>query len=141
MAGPFVPEIHCWEVSLDNLHIYLASTRQGALRIGLDLKRQDGAKSFFKKIFPNAKILKSYSLNQNLIRLVKAVLCNEPTMEAIGFDFTFTTFQRKVLNAVSRIPFGETRSYKEVACMITSPKSARAVGQALGKNPLPLIFP
>lgn len=141
MAGPFVPEIYCWEVSLDDLHIYLASTRQGALRIGLALKQQGDSKTFFRKTFPSAKMFKSFHLNQTLIRLVKAVFYNEPTMEDIGFDFTCTAFQQKVLDAVSRIPFGETRSYKEVACMIASPKSARAVGRALGKNPLPLIFP
>ena len=46
-----------------------------------------------------------------------------------------TDFQRAVYEVVMRIPFGQTRSYKWVARTIGSPWSARAVGQALHKNP------
>lgn len=45
------------------------------------------------------------------------------------------------LASSARIPFGETKTYGEVAKMMGSPGGARAVGQAMGKNPLPLIFP
>jgi methylated-DNA-[protein]-cysteine S-methyltransferase len=50
-------------------------------------------------------------------------------------------FTRAVLDAVARIPYGETRSYGEVAAAVGSPKAARAVGQAVGSNPLPLLIP
>lgn len=50
-------------------------------------------------------------------------------------------FTRAVLEAVARIPFGETRSYGEIAKAVGSPKAARAVGQAVGSNPLPLLIP
>lgn len=52
-----------------------------------------------------------------------------------------TPFQRKVLEAVKTIPYGETRSYKWVAERIGKPKAARAIGQALKKNPYPIIIP
>ncbi len=52
-----------------------------------------------------------------------------------------TSFQAKVLHAVSQIPFGQTRSYAWVARKIGRPKSARAVGQALNKNPYLLLIP
>ena len=52
-----------------------------------------------------------------------------------------TAFQLKVLQALTRIPYGETRSYAEVACEIGHPKAARAVGAANGRNPLPIIIP
>ena len=50
-------------------------------------------------------------------------------------------FRRKVLEAERGIPFGETRSYGEVAKMLNNPRAARAVGSANAKNPLPLYFP
>ncbi len=53
----------------------------------------------------------------------------------------YTPFQRKVWNAVKAIPYGETRSYKWVAKKIGNPKAARAVGQALKRNPLLIIIP
>jgi len=52
-----------------------------------------------------------------------------------------TPFQRGVWQAARLIPYGETRSYAWVAGQIGKPKAARAVGQALGRNPLPLIVP
>lgn len=52
-----------------------------------------------------------------------------------------TAFQREVWRATRLIPYGETRSYTWVAEQIRRPKAVRAVGQALGKNPLPVIIP
>ena len=52
-----------------------------------------------------------------------------------------TKFQWKVLAATLNIPLGETRSYKWVAQQIGNPKAVRAVGQALRRNPYPLIIP
>ncbi len=52
-----------------------------------------------------------------------------------------TEFQRRVWAALLDIPYGETRSYKEVAIKIQRPKAFRAVGLANNKNPLPIIIP
>jgi len=52
-----------------------------------------------------------------------------------------TPFQRSVLRAALSIPLGQTRSYQWVAKKIGRPKAARAVGQALRRNPYPLIIP
>jgi methylated-DNA-[protein]-cysteine S-methyltransferase len=50
-------------------------------------------------------------------------------------------FRRKVLEVVRTIPAGETMSYGEVAVAVGSPGAARAVGQALGRNPYPIVVP
>ena len=52
-----------------------------------------------------------------------------------------TAFERRVWAALCDIPFGETRSYSEVACQIGAPRACRAVGRAGGKNPLPVFVP
>ena len=52
-----------------------------------------------------------------------------------------TDFQRAVLRAAARIPYGQTASYGEIARRLRRPQAARAVGQALGANPLPLVIP
>ena len=52
-----------------------------------------------------------------------------------------TDFQQRVWKLLCRIPYGETRSYGELARMIGSPNASRAVGAALGKNPIGLIVP
>ena len=53
----------------------------------------------------------------------------------------FTEFEKKVYRCVAQIPFGEVRTYKWVAGRINRPRAFRAVGNALHKNPFPLIIP
>ena len=61
------------------------------------------------------------------------------------FDLTLrpegTEFQRAVWQALTRIPYGETCSYGEIATAIGRPKAVRAVGAANGRNPLPIVVP
>ena len=52
-----------------------------------------------------------------------------------------TDFQRLVWTEIEKIPYGETRSYRDIAIAIGRPKSYRAVANACGKNPLPIIRP
>jgi methylated-DNA-[protein]-cysteine S-methyltransferase len=51
------------------------------------------------------------------------------------------TFRRKVLEALCAIPFGATTTYGELARRAGKPNAARAVGQALGANPVPVVVP
>jgi len=52
-----------------------------------------------------------------------------------------TQFQRLVWNALLKIPYGETRSYKQIAQMVGNPKACRAVGMANNKNPIWIVIP
>lgn len=52
-----------------------------------------------------------------------------------------TEFQKRVWKALMNIPYGETKSYKEIAIEVGSPKACRAVGSANNKNPIPIIIP
>jgi len=52
-----------------------------------------------------------------------------------------TLFQRRVWETARNIPYGETRSYAWIARQMGKPRAMRAVGQALGRNPLPIIVP
>jgi methylated-DNA-[protein]-cysteine S-methyltransferase len=52
-----------------------------------------------------------------------------------------THFQKQVWEALLAIPFGETRSYAQIANQIGNPKATRAVGAANGQNPIPIIVP
>src|SRR3972149_1290840 len=61
---------------------------------------------------------------------------------SISFDFlNGTEFEKKVWNALLEIPYGTTSTYKLIAIKIKKQKSFRAVGNAIGKNPIPVIIP
>jgi len=75
----------------------------------------------------------------------EALLRCWPGGEKVPWDLLglsgLTEFQREVLSFVASIPLGETLTYGQVAERLGRPNAARAVGQALGKNPFPLIIP
>lgn len=50
-------------------------------------------------------------------------------------------FQKKVWKALGKIPYGQTRSYAEIAKMIKKPRAVRAVGNAVGDNPIGIVLP
>jgi methylated-DNA-[protein]-cysteine S-methyltransferase len=59
----------------------------------------------------------------------------------VKLDFAGTDFQKQVWQALLAIPFGQTRSYGEIAVQLGNPKAMRAVGAANGKNPISIIAP
>lgn len=59
----------------------------------------------------------------------------------LPLDFAGTAFQRRVWAALLTIPFGETRSYGDIARQIGNPSAVRAVGAANGRNPISIIAP
>ena len=60
---------------------------------------------------------------------------------ALKLDLSGTAFQRQVWNALLTIPFGETRSYGQIAKQIGNPSAVRAVGAANGRNPISIVAP
>ncbi|MEK9821107.1 MAG: methylated-DNA--[protein]-cysteine S-methyltransferase [Gammaproteobacteria bacterium] len=84
-------------------------------------------------------------LEQNMLR--NAVCQLNEYFEGRRKDFTLnlkpsgTPFQLSVLAALEQIPYGQTRTYAEIARQIGRPKAVRAVGAANGRNPLPIVIP
>ncbi len=65
----------------------------------------------------------------------------ERTVFDVPMELDGTAFQQEVWRELSRIPYGETISYGELARRVGRPKGSRAVGQANGRNPIPIIVP
>lgn len=63
------------------------------------------------------------------------------TQFELNLDFAGTDFQKQVWQALLTIPFGETRSYSDIAHQIGNEKAVRAVGAANGRNPISIIAP
>ncbi|TAL99114.1 MAG: methylated-DNA--[protein]-cysteine S-methyltransferase [Paraburkholderia sp.] len=74
-------------------------------------------------------------------RQLKEYFAGERTCFDLELDFAGTPFQKQVWAALLTIPFGETRSYLDIATQIGNPKAVRAVGAANGRNPISIIAP
>jgi methylated-DNA-[protein]-cysteine S-methyltransferase len=82
------------------------------------------------------------SFFSDLTQRVSKYLSGEPLMFNEALDIRDATpFQQQVWQAACNIPYGQTRSYQWLAKQVGRPKAARALGQALAANPLPIIIP
>jgi methylated-DNA-[protein]-cysteine S-methyltransferase len=70
-----------------------------------------------------------------------AYFAGERTSFDLDLELTGTEFQRRVWAALQTIPYGETRSYREIAEQVGAPTAFRAVGLANGRNPIGIIVP
>lgn len=76
------------------------------------------------------------------VAALEALLAGEPTRGTLPFDLADRpAWDRHVLEAVGLVPWGTTVSYGEIARRVGSPRAARAVGGAVGRNPVSLLIP
>jgi methylated-DNA-[protein]-cysteine S-methyltransferase len=94
-------------------------------RVRLDIQKQD----------ENHPVLRETE------RQLREYFAGRRTRFTVKLDMKGTTFQRQVWSALLTIPFGETRSYRQIAQQIGSPDAVRAVGAANGRNPVSIIAP
>lgn len=94
-----------------------------------------------KQDFSMAKNIQESKTLEKTIKQVDEYLSGKRKFFALPLDLVGTEFQLKVWNELLQIPFGETRSYKEIAIRLKNEKAVRAVGLANGKNPISLIVP
>jgi methylated-DNA-[protein]-cysteine S-methyltransferase len=94
-------------------------------RVRLNIEREDGAHPV---LVETARQLEEYFSGRR-------------KTFALTLDPAGTPFQRKVWDALRTIPFGETRSYGQIARQIGNPSAVRAVGAANGRNPVSIVTP
>jgi methylated-DNA-[protein]-cysteine S-methyltransferase len=119
--------------------IFVASTDKGICAI--DFRTSE--KVFLKRLKErfSGNIVRDNRKNKEVIAQLKKYLKGELKRFNGKLDLRGTSFQKKVWSALARIPYGETRSYQEVARAIGRPKAFRAVGNANGRNAIPIILP
>jgi methylated-DNA-[protein]-cysteine S-methyltransferase len=83
----------------------------------------------------------SHSVLRETERQLREYFTGQRRQFTLPLDIAGTAFQRQVWDALLMIPFGETRSYGDIARQIGSPRAVRAVGAANGRNPLSIIAP
>ena len=90
--------------------------------------------------FPNAIIERDDRAMRDVLKALRAIAQGKPAPD-LPIDVTGTAFQARVWAALREIPYGETRSYADIAEEIGEPAAIRAVGSACGANRVPLSIP
>jgi AraC family transcriptional regulator, regulatory protein of adaptative response / methylated-DNA-[protein]-cysteine methyltransferase len=118
-----------------------AATPKGVCFVGIGDDDQV-LEAELRHLFPKASAIQRD--DQRLGAAIAAILAylegSEPHID-LPLDIRSTAFQRRVWEELRRIPYGETRSYGEIAAAVGSPRAVRAVGRACASNPVALIVP
>jgi len=119
--------------------VFVASTKRGVCTVDF----LTSEKAFLKRLkerFPG-EIIRDDRKNKAVLSQLEKYLKGKLQRFDCPLDFRGTLFEKKVWSELAKIPYGQTRSYREISQALGHPKAFRAVGNANGKNPLPLIIP
>jgi len=119
--------------------LLVAVTPRGLVRIAYPGER-DVLEELAASVSP--RVLESAAATEVVRRELEEYFERKRTSFDLAIDRRLMRpFSRKVLGATARIPFGRVRTYGEIAARVGSPRAARAVGNALGSNPVPIVVP
>jgi methylated-DNA-[protein]-cysteine S-methyltransferase len=121
--------------------LLLMCTPKGLVRIAYeDENRDDVFGEVAERLSP--RILEAPRLLDAVRRELDRYFAGRLRHFDLPIDWTLTgQFARRVLRRTSRIPYGSVASYRDVAVEVGTPRGARAVGNALGSNPIPVVVP
>jgi len=124
----------------------VAATEQGICRIVLPKKDKAAVLRELRGSELEDRGSEEYNPSSLILKKAVKLLQHYFSGESVSFDLPldlryYTPFQQAVWKAAAAIPSGETQSYAWIAKRIRNPKANRAVGQALGANPVPILIP
>lgn len=128
------------EAETQHGRIFLAATPRGLCRVTIPGESYGDLLTWLERKVPAADVTREDGSLGDSARLINGFFDGEP-LPPVEVDLYGTPFQRRVWEAVLAIPYGETRSYAEIARTIGYPLASRAVGAANAVNPLPFIVP
>ena len=114
---------------------FIAATARGICRLSFS---PANALQALKRDYENATLVQDTAYTQTLI---SGIFSSTKSRTPLTLDLRGTNFQIQVWEALLRIPAGGLVTYQNIASAIGSPNATRAVGTAIGKNPIPLLIP
>ena len=119
----------------------VASTKLGLAYVELPRSSGRGMRDWMQRYALEHRCVDEIGPNRDAIEQILEYLASERTHFEIPLDLRGTPFQRAVWDALIEIPYGESRSYAEIARAVGRPNAQRAVGSANNANPVSLIVP
>ncbi|WP_088014672.1 methylated-DNA--[protein]-cysteine S-methyltransferase [Gottfriedia acidiceleris] len=121
--------------------IHIAAAKKGLCFVGSQNGTIQELLLFKEKYFPTSEMEEDDAILEAYKTEIVEFLEGERTNFKSRLDFRGTAFQNSVWNALCLINYGETKTYSDIASYLNKPKSVRAVGRAIGANPLLIIIP
>ncbi|MEH6949101.1 methylated-DNA--[protein]-cysteine S-methyltransferase [Bacillus sp. JJ634] len=125
----------------ENWKFYLAATSNGLCYVGSPNKSFEEVKEWAKRRFSNFELIEDDRELQPYIEELLEYFEGKRASFTFPMDIQGTSFQQEIWNALNEIPYGETFTYSQIAEMIRKPSAVRAVGTAIGANPILISVP
>ena len=121
---------------------FLAASARGLLRLDWGVEDAGAAAEELRTDFPLWGVRRDADELEDAAGELLDYFAGDRRAFDLSVDLTgLTAFQQSVLEATRRIPFGETVTYGQLAERREKPNAGRAVGSALGRNPVPIVVP
>ena len=132
--GKYDEILHFYKLNTIIGNVYIAKSEKGLRNIELI---EDKWKDFNKKY----KLIENKDICKNEIEQINEFFLGQRKEFDLVLDIEGTDFRKKVWMELLKIPYGEVRSYSDIAKSIGNEKAVRAIGQANKANPIPIIIP
>jgi len=121
--------------------LLLATTRRGLIRINLpNYDPEETLEELATHVSP--RVLEAPARLDNARRQLDLYFAGKLTEFELPLDWQLSKdFRRRALRAIARIPYGQTRSYTQIATSAGNERAVRAAGTACGSNPIPIVVP
>ncbi|OME80796.1 cysteine methyltransferase [Paenibacillus sp. FSL A5-0031] len=135
------PPIYWTLLTHEAWSLYIAATTEGLCFIGSQNEPIDELVQWANTRYPGSPLLENVELLQPYTIEIAEYLQGSRKQFSISFHYQGTAFQQEVWKALCEIPYGETKSYSDIAHQIQRPAAVRAVGTAIGANPILITIP
>jgi O6-methylguanine-DNA--protein-cysteine methyltransferase len=120
----------------------VAASDKGLCRIVLPRKDKKDVERELESEIGTISSCRDRKIVDRSVKLLRKYFSGKRVLFDLPLDIRYyTAFQQAVWKAAAEVPFGGTRSYGWIAKRIRNPKAVRAVGRAMGANPIPIIIP
>ncbi|CAM4223203.1 methylated-DNA--[protein]-cysteine S-methyltransferase [Lederbergia lenta] len=121
--------------------LYIAKTEKGLCYIGSPGQLYEEFEAWIQKHFPKAILIEKQETLKPYLSELREYFEGDRQSFSLPVDIKGTPFQEEIWEALKQIPYGKTYSYSDIAEMIKRPKAVRAVGSAIGANPVLITVP
>jgi O-6-methylguanine DNA methyltransferase len=136
-----VTELYSRNVETPIGRILVAATPAGVCRVCFPSERPEHRYLWFNRYFSILPLEQRYPVVDRAVQEIEEYFARRRHSFDLPLDLRGTEFQLRVWTELAKVPFGVTTSYGELARRVGKPGGARAIGNALGSNPVPIIVP
>lgn len=134
-------EAYYGQINIRDWSLYIAATDKGLCFVGSQSEGPDEVKDWFDVKRPESTLVEDWDKVAAYAKELVEYFNGERQSFDLPVDFMGTNFQESVWTELQNIPFGEKRTYTDIAENIGRPSSVRAVGAAIGANPVMIVVP